>query len=84
MAVPSETALDEMSALSLVTCDGVLNGTDQNVTVMGQSRREWRAVVESVLWQVLSPFKLLLEGINVLPMGQNLLLFTRKVWVVWH
>ena len=84
VAIPPESAFDVMSALRLVACDGVLDGTHQDVAVVGQTRSEWRAIVEGVLGQVLGPLQLLLEGVNVLPVSQNLLLFTGKVWVVWH
>lgn len=56
-----------------------LDCAGSNVTVVGKTRGKGRAIIESVLGLPLGKFKLLLEGIDLLPILKDLLLLLREV-----
>lgn len=61
-----------------------LDGAGSDVTVVRHSSGEGWAIVESEGWFVLGAFKLLVEGIDLFPVGEDALLLLWEVWPFWH
>ena len=79
VAVPSESPLNVVSRLRSVSADHVFDGARCDVAVVGHSRGERRAIVESVGRKMLRAFELLLEGIDGVPIFESLLFFFGEV-----
>lgn len=58
VSVPTETSFDMISLHGPITRDDVLDGRGQQVTVVRQSGREWRSIVEGVSLATLGEFNL--------------------------
>ena len=59
-----------------------LDGTGGDMAVVRQSRGERRTIVEGKLWSALRHLKLLLEGIDLSPVGKYFLFLFREVWFI--
>ena len=59
-----------------------LDGTGGDMAVVRQSRGERRTIVEGELWSTLRHLKLLLEGIDLSPVGKNFFFLFREVWFI--
>lgn len=62
-----------------VSRDNVLNGACQHMAIMGKTSRKGRAIVKGVEWFALAQLKLSLEGLDLGPEFQDLLLGFWKV-----
>ena len=78
VAIPSEPPLDVEPLLVPVAGHNVLDGARQQVTVVRQTRRERRAVVERVPRAAFALLQRRLKGVNLLPELERLLLLLRE------
>jgi hypothetical protein len=56
-----------------------LDGASSDVTVVGKSSGEGRPIVESVGFLAFSHFHLFLEGLDLVPVAENVFFFLREV-----
>jgi hypothetical protein len=68
-----------MSCLRSITTDYILNGSSCNMTIMRSSCSEWWSIIKSIGRKVFGLFKLLLEGIDLIPIFENFLLLLGEV-----
>ncbi len=79
VAVPAEAAHDVVASHVGIPSDGVLDGTGEQMAVVGQTSSERRSIVEGVLGQALRLLERSLERIEALPEALDILLHFRKV-----
>jgi hypothetical protein len=65
--------------LAVAAADTHLDGTGENVAVVGKTGRKGRAVVERVLGATLGELLLSLEGVNLTPEVEHIVLRSRDV-----
>ena len=58
---------DMKSGHRCVTSHDILDGSGQDMSVMRETGREGRPVIEDVLWFSFGPTKLLVESIDIIP-----------------
>mmetsp|Transcript_5114 Transcript_5114/g.7795 ORF Transcript_5114/g.7795 Transcript_5114/m.7795 type:complete len:530 (-) Transcript_5114:157-1746(-) len=79
VAIPSESSLAVMSGLSGISGHAVLDGTSGDVSVMREASSERRPIVEGVGLPAFREFELLVESIDLRPVGEDLLFLGGEV-----
>lgn len=82
VAIPTKASADVMPLHSCISCHDILDGTGGDMAVVRQSRGERRTIVEGELWSALRHLELLLEGIDLSPVGKYFLFLFREVWFI--
>mmetsp|Transcript_8452 Transcript_8452/g.14176 ORF Transcript_8452/g.14176 Transcript_8452/m.14176 type:complete len:410 (-) Transcript_8452:186-1415(-) len=79
VAVPAEAAGAVVACLRCVSRHGVLDGSGGDVAVVGQSRGEGGPIIEGVGLPALGKLELLFEGVDLLPVLEDVLLLHGEV-----
>lgn len=79
VGVPAEAAGDVVPGDGGVAGDDVLDGSGEEMAIMGKACSERGPVVKGEFWETFSELQARLEGIDFPPIGQNLLLLFREV-----
>lgn len=67
VAIPAESSGDVVAGLGGVTGDDILDGTGEDMAVVGKTGGEWGTIVEGVLGLALGELQGGLEGLDLLP-----------------
>ena len=79
VGIPAEAAFNILAAHGLVTGDDVFDRTGEQVSVVGQTGSERRAVIEDEFFSVFTLVEGFFESVIFLPQLQDLLLHRRKI-----
>ena len=77
--IPTEASLHIMALHGPVPRDDVLDRRGEQVAIVGQAGREWRAIVEGVRFLAARELDLRLEGFDGLPAREYGFFFFREV-----
>lgn len=58
MSIPSESSLDVVALHGPISRNNVLDGGGQQVTVVGETGSEWRAIIEGIRRSTFGQFQL--------------------------
>lgn len=82
MAIPPEPPRHMVAIGSLEAGDDVLDGTGEDMAIVGEASGEGRPIVEDVLGPALGELQLRVERIYLTPSLQDLLFLLRKVEIL--
>ena len=79
MTIPTKSSIHMMSSLMSISCNCILDGTSQNMTIMWQTSCKRRAIIKSIFRTIFGKFKRFLKTIFFKPKLGNFGFFSSKI-----